>query len=167
MRRLRENDMLESEIGKTGEVVVEGHVIGRLEGFRFTADASAGGSEAKALVAAAQKALAGEIDARATRFSQAPDDQFVLAADGTIRWMGDAVGKLAAGETALHPRVRILADEQLTGASRETVQARLDLWVKANIERLLGPLNRPRGGGGRYRHRPRRRLSTRRGARRA
>ena len=34
MRRLRENTMLETEISKTGEVVVEGHSIGRLEGFR-------------------------------------------------------------------------------------------------------------------------------------
>ena len=37
-------------------------------------------------------------------------------------------------------RVRVIADEQLTGASREAVQARLDLWLKSHIERLLGPL---------------------------
>src|SRR5262249_32667201 len=64
MRRLRENAMLETEISKTGEVLVEGHPLGRLEGFRFAADANAGGPEAKALRAAAQKALAGEIQAR-------------------------------------------------------------------------------------------------------
>ena len=74
MRRLRENTTLESEISKTGEVTVEGHLVGRLEGFRFAADPSAGGSEAKALNAAAQKALAGEIEARATKLSQAPDE---------------------------------------------------------------------------------------------
>src|SRR5271165_5155355 len=72
MRRLKENTMLETEISKTGDVIVEGHVIGRLEGFRFAADASAGGSEAKALSAAAQKALAGEIEARANRLAHAP-----------------------------------------------------------------------------------------------
>ena len=37
MRRLRENAMLEPEISKTGEVVVEGHAIGRLDGFRLRA----------------------------------------------------------------------------------------------------------------------------------
>ena len=36
--------------------------------------------------------------------------------------------------------MRIIADEQLTGAPRDTVQARLDLWLKAHIEKLLGPL---------------------------
>jgi ATP-dependent RNA helicase SUPV3L1/SUV3 len=141
MRRLRENTTLESEISKTGDVTVEGHLVGRLEGFRFAADPSAGGSEAKALHAAAQKALAGEIDARAAKLSQAPDDQFVLTSDGTIRWTGDAVGKLVAGEEVLRPRVRILADEQLTGASREQVQARLDLWIKAHTDKLLGALS--------------------------
>ena len=140
MRRLRENTALESEISKTGEVTVEGHLLGRLEGFRFAADPSAGGSEAKALQAAAQKALAGEIEARAAKLSQAPDDQFVLASDNHIRWTGDAVGVLVAGEDVLRPRVRILADEQLTGSARDTVQARLDLWVKAHVEKLLGPL---------------------------
>src|SRR5947207_1969546 len=39
-RRLRENTALDTEIRKTGEVVVEGHVIGRLDGFMFTPDAS-------------------------------------------------------------------------------------------------------------------------------
>ena len=140
MRRLRENTMLETEITKTGEVVVEGHAIGRLDGFRFAPAATASGSEAKALGAAAQKALAGEIESRATRLSQGADSQFVLAAGGTIRWVGEAVAKLTAGDNILRPRVRILADDQLTGAAQEHVQTRLDLWTRTHIERLLGPL---------------------------
>ena len=140
MRRLRENAALEPEFNKTGEVVVEGHVIGRLDGFVFVPDASSGGSEAKALQNAAQKALAGEIAARATRLAEAPDEQFVLAADGTLRWTGAAVGKLSAGEEVLRPRVRVIADEHLTGAPREAVEARLDAWLKSHIEKLLGPL---------------------------
>ena len=140
MRRLRENAMLETEIGKSGEVTVEGHVIGRLDGFMFAPDASAAGSEAKALNAAAQKALAGEIEARATKLSQASNDQIVLASDGAIRWTGDLVGKLIAGDDTLRPRVRVIADEQLTGPARELVQTRLDLWLKTHIEKLLAPL---------------------------
>jgi ATP-dependent RNA helicase SUPV3L1/SUV3 len=142
MRRLRENTVLETDISKSGDVVVEGHAIGRLDGFRFTPDASTAGSEAKALAGAAQKALAGEIDVRATRLAQAADGQFVLATDGTIRWLGQPVGKLVAGEEALKPRVRIIADEYLTGAPRDSVQARLDLWLKSHIERLLEALFR-------------------------
>jgi ATP-dependent RNA helicase SUPV3L1/SUV3 len=140
MRRLRENTMLNTEIGKTGEVIVEGHVIGRLDGFTFAPDAAEAGSEAKALQATAQKALAGEIDARAEKLAAARDDQFVLTSDGTIRWTGDAVARLVAADDPLHPRIRIISDERLTGAPREAVQARLDLWLKTHIEKLLGPL---------------------------
>jgi ATP-dependent RNA helicase SUPV3L1/SUV3 len=141
MRRLRENTMLETEIGKSGEVTVEGHVLGRLDGFMFAPDASAAaGSEAKALNAAAQKALAGEIEARATKLSQASNDQIVLANDGALRWTGDVVGKLIPGDDALRPRLRIVADEHLTGPARELVQTRLDLWLKTHIEKLLAPL---------------------------
>jgi ATP-dependent RNA helicase SUPV3L1/SUV3 len=72
MRRLRENATLEPAFNKTGEVEVEGHIIGRLDGFVFLPDASSGGSEAKALQNAAQKALAIEIGHRATRLAEAP-----------------------------------------------------------------------------------------------
>jgi ATP-dependent RNA helicase SUPV3L1/SUV3 len=140
MRRLRENSVLNTEIGKTGEVIVEGHAIGRLDGFTFAPDAAEAGSDAKALQAAAQQVLASEIDARATKLSTAPDDQFVLTSDGTIRWTGDAVAKLVAADDALHPRLRIIADDRLSGAPREAVQTRLDLWLKTHIEKLLGPL---------------------------
>jgi len=140
MRRMRENTALETDIRKTGEVVVEGHIIGRLDGFTFTPEASAAGTEAKTLAGAAQKVLAVEIDARASRLGQAPDEQFVLATDGVIRWQGQPVGKIIAAEEVLKPRVRIVADEQLTGASRDAVQARLDLWLKTHIEKFLGPL---------------------------
>src|SRR5271156_1759139 len=140
MRRLRENTMLNTEIGKTGEVTVEGHVIGRLDGFTFAPEAAEAGSDAKALQATALKALAGEIDARSEKLAAAPDDQFVLTSDGTIRWTGDAVAKLMAADDALHPRIRIISDERLSGAPREAVQARLDLWLKTHIEKLLGPL---------------------------
>jgi ATP-dependent RNA helicase SUPV3L1/SUV3 len=140
MRRLRENTMLNTEIGKTGEVTVEGHVIGRLDGFTFAPDAAEAGSDAKALQAAALKALAGEIEARAEKLSKAPDDQFVLASDGTLRWTGDAVARLNAADDVLHPRLRIISDDRLAGPAREAVQTRLDLWLKTHIEKLLGPL---------------------------
>ncbi|MDP3689868.1 helicase-related protein [Bradyrhizobium sp.] len=140
MRRLRENSVLNTEIGKTGEVIVEGHVIGRLDGFTFAPDAAEAGSDAKALQATALKALGGEIDARAEKLAAAPDEQFVLTSDGTIRWTGDAVARLVAADDALHPRLRIISDDRLAGAPREAVQTRLDLWLKTHVEKLLGPL---------------------------
>ena len=140
MRRLRENAMLEAEITSGGDVIVEGQHAGHLSGFRFSLDPQAAGEAAKALNAAAQKALASEIESRAARVHEAVDEAFVLASDGIIRWLGEPIGKIAAGEQMLEARVHVLADEQLTGQSLELVQRRLDLWLAQHIKRLLGPL---------------------------
>ncbi len=140
MRRLRENAMIEAEITPGGDVNVEGHRVGHLQGFRFVADPTAEGEDAKAVRNAAAKALAGEIEARADRLSRAPDGDIVLAADGTLRWLGEAIGKLATGQDVLRPTVILLADEQLTGPALEKVQGRLDLWIAAQIGNLLKPL---------------------------
>ena len=140
LRRLRENAMLEAEVTTTGDVLVEGQHVGMLQGFRFTADPKAGGPEAKALNMAAMKALASEIEARAARVVLAGDDAFVLSHDGLLRWVGEPVARLVAGEKAVEPRLRLLVEEHLAGQAREQVEARLQLWLKNHVTRLLGPL---------------------------
>lgn len=140
MRRLRENAMLEAEITSSGDVLVEGQHIGNLLGFRFAPDSSAEGQDEKAVRAAAQKALTTEIENRADRLSRSDNGDFILASDGSIRWRGEAVAKLTAGEDVLSPTVLLLADEHLTGPARDKVQDRINLWIRSQVETLLKPL---------------------------
>jgi ATP-dependent RNA helicase SUPV3L1/SUV3 len=140
MRRLRENTMPEAEISPTGTVLVEGHHVGELQGFRFTADQSAGGEDAKAVRTAAQKALAAEFEARAERFGASANGDIALGSDGILRWIGAPIGTLVAGEDALKPRLVLLADEQLTGPARDKVAARAERFINFQIELLLKPL---------------------------
>jgi ATP-dependent RNA helicase SUPV3L1/SUV3 len=140
MRRLKEKAMLEAEITTTGDVLVEGQHVGRLAGFRFEADTAAEGTEIKALRAAAAKALAGEIADRAEKVATSPNTDFVLASDGTLRWRGAVIARVAEGDSALRPRLILLADDALATGPRDRVQARIDLWLASRIETLLKPL---------------------------
>ncbi|MDX8504511.1 helicase-related protein [Mesorhizobium captivum] len=140
MRRLRENTMPEAEISPTGTVLVEGHHVGELQGFRFTADQSAGGEDAKAVRTAAQKALSTEFEARSERFAACANGDLALGSDGILRWIGAPIGTLVAGDEALKPRLVLLADEQLTGPARDKVAARAERFVNFQIESLLKPL---------------------------
>jgi ATP-dependent RNA helicase SUPV3L1/SUV3 len=140
MRRLRENAMLEAIVSATGDVLVEGQHVGTLQGFCFTADARAAGAEMKALNAAAAKALTSEIEARAARIVLGADEACVLSNDGLLRWSGEPVARLVAGEQVMSPQLRILADEHLNGGAREQVEARLALWLKSHLARHLGAL---------------------------
>ncbi|WP_150523169.1 helicase-related protein [Roseibium sediminis] len=148
MRRLRENAMLEAEITSGGDVLVEGQHIGNLLGFRFAPDPGADGPDGKAVRAAAQKALVTEIENRADRLARSENSDFILTSDGSIRWRGEAVAKLTASDDVLVPNVLLLADEQLSGPTREKVQERVDLWVKAQVETLLKPLADLKSGEG-------------------
>ncbi len=140
MRRLKENTMLEAEINPAGDVLVEGHHVGMLQGFRFTPDPQAEGAEAQALRGAAQKALATAIADRAERLSRAGDRDIVLSLDGYLRWQGEPIARLLAGDDLLKPRFVILADEQLSGPAREHVEARLSAWLTSHVGTLLKPL---------------------------
>ncbi len=140
MRRLREDKMLEPEISPTGDVLVEGHHVGDLQGFRFTADRTAEGEDAKAIRAAAQKALAQEFEKRADRFANCANGDLALSSEGVVRWLGAPVATLTASDDILKPRAVILADEQLTGPARDKVAARVDRFVAYQIETHLKPL---------------------------
>ncbi|MFC6488150.1 helicase-related protein, partial [Nitratireductor sp. GCM10026969] len=140
MKRLRENAMPEAEISPAGEVLVEGHHVGEMQGFRFTADRSAEGEDARAVKAAAQKALAVEFETRAERFAAAPNGDLALGSDGVLRWLGAPVVTLTAGDDVLKPRAILLADEQLTGPARDKVAARAERFVNYQIESQLKPL---------------------------
>jgi len=141
MKRLRENAMLEAEIGVDGDVFVEGHHVGQLSGFRFTPDSSAEGPDQKAVLAAAQKSLAIEFEARAARLHASGNHDFALGSDGTARWLGDPVARLASGDSILAPRIILLADDQLSGQARDVVTARIERFVHHHISTILKPLD--------------------------
>lgn len=141
MKRLRENTMLEAEISVNGDVFVEGHHVGQLSGFRFTAVSDADGPDAKAVLGAAQKALSLEFEARAARIHAAGNSDLAVSSDGLVRWLGDPVGRLSGTDHIMRPRVILFADEQLTGNARDHVAARLERFVNHHISTVLKPLD--------------------------
>lgn len=139
LRHLRDKNMTTPEISQSGDVSLEGHKIGSIEGFRFNLSPGEGG-DAKNLRTAAGVAIAPEIKKRAEKVADAPNDEFVLATDGLIRWRGEIIADLAQGDELFRPRAVILADESLNGAELEAVQERISLWLKHHVNTLLEPL---------------------------
>lgn len=136
MRHLRDKHMVSPEINDRGDVSLEGHLIGSIEGFRFTLARSEGG-DAKGVAAAASQVVAPEIARRAERVAGAPNEEFVLATDGYVRWRGQVIANLAEGEQLFTPRLIVLADESLSGPDLERVQDRLGLWLRHLINTQL------------------------------
>jgi ATP-dependent RNA helicase SUPV3L1/SUV3 len=140
MRRLRDKEEMAAEIAPDGQILVENHYVGRLDGFRFTPDASSEDIHGKAARHAAAKVLAVELALRADALVAAADEAIALKPNGRLVWAGSEIGRLEKGETALKPRVQLLADEHLVAADRERVTARIEAWLKAELDTKLKPL---------------------------
>lgn len=141
--RLKDRQPLVASVTAADDVLVEGHFVGTLAGFRFAADQSeegAAGNARRVVNAAALKALRAEVAVRIRRLEEADDGAFALDGDGVIHWQDAAVGRLVAGADILKPRALPLASELLEPAERERLRRRLDGFVSSRIRHSLAPL---------------------------
>jgi ATP-dependent RNA helicase SUPV3L1/SUV3 len=141
-RKLGDRTDLFSAVDDKGVVSVEGHAIGRLDGFRFKADAADTSAETRMLRTAAQRSLRPEIETRATQLIAEVDAGFTLQADGVVMWRGAAIARLQAGGSVLAPRLELLHGDLLEGGLRTEVEARLARWLSDLLARTLAPLHR-------------------------
>ncbi len=142
LKRLQDRESLNAVVDGEGEVLVEGHHVGKLEGFRFMADRAEGELAGRAVSNAAFRALRNEIARRALDLTAAPDADLALTDTATLQWKGVAIAKLLAGPTPLRPRIAMIGAELCEGVSRERIEARLTAFVAGEIANALGPLVR-------------------------
>jgi ATP-dependent RNA helicase SUPV3L1/SUV3 len=142
VRQLAGAQDLLASVSRIGEVKVEGHYVGRIEGFRFRPDSSATDEAARTLLAAANRVLRTEIAARAGALAAAPLEEFALTAEGMLLWREGAVARLVAGDHVLQPRIDVLPAEFLDGGHREAVRRRLGDVARALVRAPLEPLFR-------------------------
>jgi ATP-dependent RNA helicase SUPV3L1/SUV3 len=141
VRRMKDNDDLIAAVTKKGDVVVEGHFVGHLKGFRFTTDDGDRDPNARrAATNAALKALRSEIGRRVTLFEAETDDAFSIGPGGSVLWQGETVARLAKGPDILAPVIDPLSSDLLDAQNRERVRRRLDRWLLNYLHRRMGPL---------------------------
>ncbi len=141
-RRLAEGDRLMGSVKGDGQVLVEGHAVGRLEGFHLTLDPAIQGEDRRLAATAVRRALADAIPRRVLALEQDQDSSFQLLEDARLLWRGQPVARLVAGDTALTPGVETFASDFLDGAQRERIRKRLALWIQRHVAQRLGALAR-------------------------
>ncbi len=140
MKKLKDKEDLLAAVTKSGDVLVEGHFVGRLEGFHFAADETDNAFAKRAVNSAALKALRQEMDRRVALFEEEQNDAFSLRDDGRILWRGTACARLQKGHDILHPVLHTLPFDLIDEALRERVKNRLMRWLKDHIRQTLKPL---------------------------
>jgi ATP-dependent RNA helicase SUPV3L1/SUV3 len=139
LKSLRERGELAAEIEPGGEVVVDGHPVGTLEGFAFTLGASGLAAEHRLFAGAARRAVTQKLNRLAADLVREPDDAFTIA-DREIRWRGAVVGMLLPGPSLLRPAVTVTATDELALKARLAIERRLAQRLKNWLDERLQPL---------------------------
>jgi len=142
MRRLEEGEAsdLVSAVTRRGEVVVEGHPVGHVEGFTFVPDPDSVGDARKLVLRAARRAMITEMPRRVARLEAAADGAFLWLPSQRIAWEGATVARLRPGSSIIRPTVEVCASEFLDGPQRERVRARLQRFLDQHIHDALTPI---------------------------
>ena len=128
-----------------GSVCVDGEMIGRLDGFRFSVDPATRHQDRKMLLAAAERRLGKVLRVKADELIAATDADFALLDDAGqapgIAWSETPVAVLMAGTTLLTPEIRL--DRALLALGQDVqkqVIARLSAWFDGQKQKHLLPL---------------------------
>jgi len=148
IRSLQEGSHLMAGIRPDGEVTVEGHRVGQLDGFRFIPDNQMEESDRRAILGAARQALKPEITKRIQKMQNAQDKQFKLNDLGQIFFQpdptnplpGSAVAEIRKGTSLYSPDIVLLSSDLLQGAEADSAKERLKNWLNVHISTVLAPL---------------------------
>jgi ATP-dependent RNA helicase SUPV3L1/SUV3 len=124
-----------------GKVVVEGHPIGRLDGFSFVPEAMVLDVDAKPVLTAARRALRSEIARRIGQLAEAADADFTLSDLGEIEWRGAPVARFAPGGARLKPRIRPLPSDLLVDGEADKIRDAVTAWLERTIAKAMPMLD--------------------------
>jgi ATP-dependent RNA helicase SUPV3L1/SUV3 len=142
VRSLKRDDLLLAGVTEEGEVTVEGHYVGRLQGLVFKPDPRADGREAQAVRNAAFRALRPEVTRRLRVIALGEDALFRLDANACIEADGAAVARLSPGAPLFAPRVTMLGGDTGDESMLAAAKTRIERWLAETVERDLGVLVR-------------------------
>ena len=134
---LKREDLLLTELSETGDVTVEGHVVGRLVGLHFEPASTAQTLEGRAVRSAAMSALATIMAERLGEIAGAPSDAFKLEDAGTISWKEADIARLKPGPDWLAPRLEFIGAEDAEVHRRDAALKRLGEWLGDEMMRVL------------------------------
>ncbi len=135
------DEALLSAVTAAGEVVVEGHAVGRMTGLRFAPDPRALGDQRRLVERAARRSLAAEIGRRVARLAALPDSAFTLTADHHLTWEGAPLARLLAGASLARPRIVVAENDFVSGGLALRVRERVALYLERRIAADFAPLH--------------------------
>ena len=137
MAGLKREDILTTEVSETGDVVIEGHAVGRLVGLQFVPDTTASTLEGKTVRSAALSALGPVIADRLKAIAGAPETAFTINDAAEIVWQDVAIARLLAGPHWLAPSAELIGGDNAETHQQDAARNRVNEWLGSEIQKRL------------------------------
>ena len=141
MRSLRDQGEHAAFVDKSGEVAVDGHLVGRIEGLNLTIVEADLDADRRLLAAAARRAALPALRRKVTELVAAEDREFALDAADAICWQGAVVARLRpGGSRPERPGSSYVATTLWMWLRTTGSGERLERWLAAWVARRLAAL---------------------------
>ena len=134
---LSKDDALVTDLTPDGDITVEGHIVGRLNGLKFEPAVDARTLEGKAVRGAALAAVRPMLTEKLAAIATAEHKGLRLNASGEIEFGGAAIARLSKGADWLSPIVELIGAIEVEANERAAAIARVSGWIQEEIKLRL------------------------------
>ena len=130
---LKKDHALMTDLQDDGAILVEGHIVGYLNGLTFRPETTARTLEGKAVRQAAQSALRPILTQRLADIVNADETAFSLDEDGRVVFAGHPIAGLEKGGDWISPHVSLIGATDMPADAIEPARQRVQSWLDAHI----------------------------------
>ena len=134
------DDELVAVIDKNNSVLVEGHHVGRLEGFSFVNEVSNNQQDKKEVLKIVRRTLHKELKIRVANFQNCKDSEISFDKMMNIYWKNNIIAKLIKGSTITNPKIFLSNFILLDEIDKSNLKKRLSKFIKKSIASFLSPI---------------------------
>ncbi len=139
-RSLKQDLVLNTEIGEDNKIHIDGQLIGELKGLKFLIELTSKtlDTDIKSIKKAARKGIKEELNKRVEKITE--DQEISLDKNSKIIWKGSPIARLKKGHNYLSPEIEIIADETIELETKFKLEEFLKYWFNNYINEILGDL---------------------------
>ena len=131
---------LRASVSKDNSVLVEGHFIGRIEGFNFINEVSKNAEDKREVLKIVRRTLSKELKNRVDHFHICDDKDISFDEKMNIYWKNNLLAKLIKGPSVIKPRIYLKNFILLDDIDKKIIKKRLLLFLKKAINNIIYPL---------------------------
>jgi ATP-dependent RNA helicase SUPV3L1/SUV3 len=136
-RGLKQDVILETEVGEDHKVLIDKQYIGELKGLKFIIDFTSKNLDVdlKSIKKAARKGIEEELIKRVNIITK--EKNLFINLDNKVVWENNPIAKIKKGENYLSPEIEIIADDSLPSEEKKELEQCIKNWISSHINEVL------------------------------